>query len=83
MAVVGQDPLFNDTVAANIALAPGASRAEVEQAARVANAHDFILEPPQGYDTRVDELGQRLSGGSGSGCASPARSPGRPGAGPR
>ena len=65
VAVVGQDPfLFNDTVAANIALgAPGASRAEVEQAARVANAHDFILELPQGYDTRVDELGQRLSGG--------------------
>jgi subfamily B ATP-binding cassette protein MsbA len=65
VALVTQETfLFDDTVAANIAFGrPGASREEIEAAARAANAHDFVAELPQGYDTRVDELGLRLSGG--------------------
>lgn len=65
VAVVNQHPfLFDDTVLGNIVLGrPGATSAEVEAAAQVANAHDFIQALPQGYDTRVAELGQRLSGG--------------------
>ena len=56
--------LFDESVAANIALGrPGASRAEIETAARNAAAHDFIAEMPQGYDTRVGEGGLKLSGG--------------------
>ena len=60
-----QDPiLFDESVADNIALGrPGASRAEIETAARNAAAHDFIAEMPQGYDTRVGEGGLKLSGG--------------------
>jgi ATP-binding cassette subfamily B protein len=62
---VGQDiHLFNDTVAANIAFgSPGASSEDVEVAARCANAHDFILSLPGGYDTVIGERGSRLSGG--------------------
>jgi ATP-binding cassette subfamily B protein len=65
IGVVIQDALlFNDTVRANIAYGrPGASEAEVEAAARAANAHDFILRLPQGYDTVVGERGNRLSAG--------------------
>jgi subfamily B ATP-binding cassette protein MsbA len=65
IAVVSQEPfLFNDTVAANIRLGcPGATQPEIEAAARVANAHDFILGLPRGYETPIDELGLRLSGG--------------------
>jgi len=65
IALVTQEPfLFDDTIRANIAYArPGASQAQVEQAARAAAAHDFILELPQGYDTSVGEAGTRLSGG--------------------
>jgi ATP-binding cassette, subfamily B, bacterial len=56
--------LFSDTVAANIAFGqPAAGRADIERAARLARAHDFILALPQGYDTRVGEGGQGLSGG--------------------
>jgi ATP-binding cassette subfamily B protein/ATP-binding cassette subfamily C protein/ATP-binding cassette subfamily B multidrug efflux pump len=56
--------LFSATVAQNIALAkPDASRAEIEQAARVAAVHDDILRLPQGYDTPVGERGVTLSGG--------------------
>ena len=56
--------LFSDTIAANIAFGhPDASREEVEEAARVAGAHDFILELADGYDTRVGERGLSLSGG--------------------
>jgi ATP-binding cassette subfamily B protein len=56
--------LFSDTVAANIAFGhPGASRADIERAARVARAHDFVSALPQGYDTRVGEGGAGLSGG--------------------
>ena len=65
IGVVSQEAiLFDESVAANIALGrPGASRPEIEQAARDAAAHDFILELPQGYDTQVGEGGLKLSGG--------------------
>jgi ATP-binding cassette subfamily B protein len=64
-AIVLQDPvLFSTSIAENIAYArPGASRAEIEAAARAADAHDFIVAQPQGYDTVVGERGLRLSGG--------------------
>jgi subfamily B ATP-binding cassette protein MsbA len=56
--------LFNDTIFNNIAFGkPDASAAEVEQAARIANAHDFILETPEQYQTLVGERGTKLSGG--------------------
>ncbi len=63
--VVTQDPfLFSRTVAENIAYGqPDASQAEVEQAARLANAHDFIAALPEGYATRVLEGGVNLSVG--------------------
>jgi ATP-binding cassette, subfamily B, bacterial MsbA len=65
IAVVSQDPvLFNETIYANLALGrPEASRTEVEQAARDAFAHDFIVKLPQGYDTIVGERGALVSGG--------------------
>jgi len=65
IALVTQEPfLFDDTVRANISYArPGATQAEVEDAARRAAAHEFILELPEGYDTPVGEAGMRLSGG--------------------
>ncbi|WP_075216991.1 ABC transporter ATP-binding protein [Mongoliimonas terrestris] len=64
-ALLTQDPvLFDDTVRANIAYgSPDASDAAVEAAARGADAHDFILGLPRGYDTRVGEAGGLLSGG--------------------
>ncbi len=57
MALVSQEiVLFNETVADNIAYGkPGATREEIEQAARSAFAHDFIVKLPQGYDTIVGE----------------------------
>jgi len=65
MGFVGQETvIFNATVHHNIAYSrPGASRAEVEAAARAANAHRFIGQLPQGYDTILGERGARLSGG--------------------
>ncbi|HKJ89288.1 MAG TPA: ABC transporter transmembrane domain-containing protein, partial [Gammaproteobacteria bacterium] len=65
MAIVPQDTvLFNETLYYNIAYARrGASRAEVEEAARVAHLHDFIATLPEGYDTVVGERGLKLSGG--------------------
>jgi ATP-binding cassette, subfamily B, bacterial len=65
IGVVFQDSLlFNESVRANIAYGrPGASRAEIEEAARAANAHDFIVRLPDGYDTVVGERGSRLSVG--------------------
>ncbi|CAN1552938.1 MdlB ABC-type multidrug transport system, ATPase and permease components [Caulobacteraceae bacterium] len=62
---VTQEPfLFDDTIRANIAYArPEATDAEIEDAARRAAAHDFILEQPDGYDTIVGEAATRLSGG--------------------
>ena len=56
--------LFNDTVRNNIAYGqPDVSMARVEEAARMALAHDFILRMPEGYNTRIGEKGVRLSGG--------------------
>ncbi len=65
VAVVNDDPfLFSDTVHANIAYARGeATREEVVEAAKRAQAHDFISGLPDGYDTRVGERGLTLSGG--------------------
>ena len=65
IGVVAQDTLlFNDTVAANIAFGrPRATRDEIEQAARAAQAHDFIIAMPEGYDTNIGEGGGMLSGG--------------------
>jgi ATP-binding cassette subfamily B protein len=65
IGVVPQDTvLFNDTIRYNIAYGrPGATDAEVVQAARLAQVHDFVLRLPQGYDTRVGERGLKLSGG--------------------
>ncbi len=65
VGVVAQEPmLFSATVADNIRYGrPEASDHDVEQAARAANAHDFIVDFPEGYDTKVGERGVRLSGG--------------------
>ena len=65
IAIVQQEPvLFHRTLAENIAYArPGATQGEIEQAARLASAHDFIMALPKGYDTLVGERGTRLSGG--------------------
>ncbi len=65
MAMVLQEPfLFNDTVKANIAYARSDARDnEIESAARAANAHDFICELPQQYDSLIGERGVKLSGG--------------------
>ena len=65
IGIVPQDTvLFNDTVAYNIAYGrPGASQEEIEQAARAARIHDFIVSTPKAYETAVGERGLKLSGG--------------------
>ena len=65
IAVVAQEPmLFHRTLAENISYAnPRASRAEIELAARHANAYDFIVRLPRGFATLVGERGVKLSGG--------------------
>jgi len=65
IGIVPQDTvLFNDTVEYNIAYGrPGAGREEVEEAARAARIHDFIVSTPRGYETMVGERGLKLSGG--------------------
>jgi subfamily B ATP-binding cassette protein MsbA len=65
LAIVTQETvLFNETIRANIAYGrPDVSAEEVERAARMAQAHDFILQLPHGYDTPVGERGVFLSGG--------------------
>jgi len=65
IGIVPQDTvLFNDTLYYNIAYArDDATRADVEQAARLANIHDLIISLPKGYDTIVGERGLKLSGG--------------------
>lgn len=62
---VNQQPiLFNDTVAHNIAFAPGnATQADIEQAAQIAHADEFIRRLPEGYETNIGEGGNKLSGG--------------------
>jgi ATP-binding cassette subfamily B protein len=62
--VLQEGTLFSDSVHANIGFGrPGATRDEIEAAARAANAHDFITAMPEGYETAVGERGARLSGG--------------------
>ncbi|AZO38050.1 ATP-binding cassette domain-containing protein [Mesorhizobium sp. M2A.F.Ca.ET.037.01.1.1] len=65
IAIVQQEPiLFHRSLAENIAYArPGASQAEIEHAAKLASAHDFITNLPKGYGTLVGERGVKLSGG--------------------
>ncbi|MBO4606236.1 MAG: ABC transporter ATP-binding protein [Bacteroidales bacterium] len=65
MGNVNQEPiLFNDTIFNNIAFGvEGATREQVEAAARIANAHDFIMEKPNGYDENIGDRGAKLSGG--------------------
>ena len=65
VAIVQQEPiLFHRSLAENIAYGrPGASQAEIERAAKLASAHDFIAALPKGYGTLVGERGVKLSGG--------------------
>lgn len=65
MSIVTQEPiLFNDSIAANIALGmPNASIADIEQAAKIANAHEFIIKKEEGYQTNIGDRGSKLSGG--------------------
>ncbi|THU37256.1 ABC transporter ATP-binding protein [Niastella caeni] len=65
MGIVTQEPiLFNDSIAANIALGnPVANIAEIEQAARIANAHEFIMKKEENYQTNIGDRGSKLSGG--------------------
>ena len=65
MGNVNQDPiLFNDTIFNNIAFGvEGATQEQVEAAARIANAHDFIMEKEEGYQTNIGDRGVKLSGG--------------------
>ena len=65
MSVVAQETvLFNDTIEGNIALGKaGATHEEVVEAAKVANAHSFIMEAPEGYGTNIGDRGVKLSGG--------------------
>ena len=65
MSIVAQDTvLFNDTIENNIAMGRrGATHEEIVAAAKIANAHDFIMECPSGYDTNIGDRGAKLSGG--------------------
>lgn len=65
MGLVSQDPiLFNDSIYNNIALGdPMAPETAIVEAAKIANAHEFILQQPQGYQTHIGDGGNKLSGG--------------------
>ncbi len=65
MGIVTQDPiLFNDTIANNIMLGiDQATEADIENAAKIANAHNYILHKEQGYHTNIGDRGAKLSGG--------------------
>ncbi|GAA4448455.1 ABC transporter ATP-binding protein [Nibrella saemangeumensis] len=64
MGIVTQESiLFNDTIFNNIAFGSEATEEDVVRAARIANAHDFIMLQPEGYQTRIGDRGSRLSGG--------------------
>lgn len=65
ISIVTQEPiLFNNTIANNIALGmDNATPAEIEEAAKIANAHDFIVKKENGYDTNIGDRGMKLSGG--------------------
>lgn len=64
IGLVMQEPkLFGKSIRENIAMgAPGITQEAIEQAARLANAHEFIMSFPKGYDTQVGDLGGMLSG---------------------
>ena len=65
ISIVTQEPiLFNDTIAANIALGkPEATEAEIIEAAKIANAYDFIIKKEDGFNTTIGDRGSKLSGG--------------------
>lgn len=65
ISIVTQEPiLFNDTIAANIALGkPDATEAEIMEAAKIANAYDFIIKKENGFQTVIGDRGSKLSGG--------------------
>jgi len=65
MGIVTQEPLlFNDTIANNIALGNlDTPREKIEEAARIANAHEYIIRKENGYDTNIGDRGSKLSGG--------------------
>jgi subfamily B ATP-binding cassette protein MsbA len=65
IGVVNQESiLFNDTIFRNISFgSPNATREDVEQAARIANAHEFIIQTEHGYDSNIGDRGMKLSGG--------------------
>ncbi|CCH56010.1 ABC transporter related protein [Fibrisoma limi BUZ 3] len=64
MGIVTQESiLFNDTIFNNIAFGSSATPQQVEEAARIANAHDFIVAQPDGYQTVIGDRGSKLSGG--------------------
>ena len=64
MGIVTQESiLFNDTIYNNIAFGMEVTAAQVEEAARIANAHEFIARSPDGYQTVIGDRGSRLSGG--------------------
>lgn len=65
MSIVTQEPiLFNDTIASNIALGmSNATQAEIEAAAKIANAHEFIVQKEESYNTNIGDRGSKLSGG--------------------
>ncbi|HEV3325835.1 MAG TPA: ABC transporter ATP-binding protein, partial [Puia sp.] len=65
MSIVTQEPiLFNDSIAANIALGkPDATREEIVRAAEIANAHHFIMQKEEGYNSNIGDRGSKLSGG--------------------
>ena len=64
LGIVTQEPvLFNDSIYNNITFGKEATREQVEHAAKIANAHQFILDQPEGYDTIIGDRGGKLSGG--------------------
>ncbi|MBL0272424.1 MAG: ABC transporter ATP-binding protein [Chitinophagaceae bacterium] len=65
MSIVTQEPiLFNDTISGNIALGfPGATPEQIVEAAKIANAHDFIIKKEGGYNSNIGDRGSKLSGG--------------------
>jgi subfamily B ATP-binding cassette protein MsbA len=64
MGLVTQDAiLFHDTIANNIAFGKDVSEEEIISATKIANAHDFIMEQPNGYQTSIGDSGNKLSGG--------------------
>lgn len=64
MGIVTQEAiLFNDTISNNIAFGTNATKEDIEKAAKIANAHDFIVASENGYETNIGDRGNKLSGG--------------------